>query len=479
MRASRVGMRAIAATFVAGAGIVFASTLVPAETGCAGKAPPPAAPQEIVIGASLGLTGGLAGTASAQRDAIIAAQGQINAAGGLLGRPVRFEIEDDQGDEADIVKRVANDLVSKGVIAVIGPIGSSQVVAVQDIYRQAHVVEISASATSTKLDDIQPPLPGDRWLFRTTPNDAFQGAAVMLFAQRTPRGLGDAGAPMTDGGPIGTCANLAVVYIQNAYGTAMDQVIHDNWRNNNPQMKAPVIELGIPVDLASDYKAQVDQVYKASPQCLAFIMYEDTGAEFIKEFKADARFNSLPNGFFFIGTDGVDDDTFTKNARSNPSDPTSPNAADDVSGTTPDTQPGTSAYNEFNTIFQAYHPANFGKDAPPFASNAYDAAMVIALGIVKAGTVDDRVAVRDAIVAVAKGPGKNYTPRQYLEAVQALQQGANIDYNGAATDVNFDSKGNVKGGFSIWQVYTKPDKTRDFKTIGRFGLQELLGQIPP
>ena len=471
------GVRAVAAGLVVAGGAIGALSLAPTQAGCAGKAPPPAAPDPILIGASLGLTNGLAGTGSAQRDALLAAQGQINASGGLLGRQVRFEIEDDASDEKGVVTRVANDLVAKGVVAVIGPIGSSQVLAVQDIYRQAQIIEISASATSTALTTVQPTT--DRWLFRTTPADDFQGAAVMLYAQRTPRGLGDAGAPMmTDGGPIATCSKLAIVQIDNAYGGAMSDVIEQNWPKRTG--KNVLAREKIPVDLASDYKSTVDAVYTAAggpPQCLAFIMYEDTGAEFIREFKADARFASLPNGFFFIGTDGVYDDTFLKNARANPSDPTGPNVAEGVTGTTPDSQPGTPEYEQFRTIYASYDPAFADKDAPPFASNAYDAAMLVALAIAKAGTVTDRVAVRNALLDVANPPGKTYGPAQYLDALQAIQQGLDIDYKGASGNVDLEPNGNVKSGFAVWQAYRKSDKTLDFQTIGRFELVDLLAQI--
>src|SRR3954470_13238570 len=92
--------------------------------GCADKAPPPKAEKPILFGASLGLTGGNAGTAGPVRDALKAAEGQINAAGGLLGRQVQFEIVDDTGDEDAIVKGKAQELVDKGVVAVIGPISS-------------------------------------------------------------------------------------------------------------------------------------------------------------------------------------------------------------------------------------------------------------------------------------------------------------------------------------------------------------------
>ena len=180
-------MRRLAALglFVLSGG-VLASTIF-AQQGCAKLAPVPSAQPPILIGVSLGLTKGLAAFAKPLREAVRAAEGEINAAGGLLGRSVVFDVQDDESDEnAGVVERIANDFVARGAVAVIGPIGSQQVVKTQEIYARGRVIQISPSATSTDLTTIQPS--GDRWLFRTTPADDFQGAAVLRFANRTPRG---------------------------------------------------------------------------------------------------------------------------------------------------------------------------------------------------------------------------------------------------------------------------------------------------
>lgn len=474
----RKGPIAVALGIAVSTAGAFVAGSAPVQTGCAEKAPPPQADKPILFGASLGLTNGLAGTAGPVRDALKVAEGQINAAGGLLGRPVQFEILDDASDEGDVVITKANELVAKGVVAVVGPISSGQVLKVQQIYHDAHIIQMLPTATSTKITTIQPE--DDRWLFRTTPADDFQGAAVMLLAQRTPRGLGDAGAPPAqDGGPIATCKKLAIVHVDNAYGTTMADVIEQNWPKRTTQ---PIVaRQKVAVDLAGDYKDVVGKIYDAKPECLAFIMYEDVGAEFIREFKADGRYTTLPPGFFFMGTDGVYDDTFIKLGRANQADETGVNVLvdppPDVVGTSPDSQPGTPEYNQYRTIFSSYFPLG-DKDAPPFSANAYDAAMLVALAIAKAGTVDDRSAVRNALLEVANPPGKAYTPSQYLDALQAIQQGLDIDYKGASGNVDIEANGNVKAGFAIWETARNTtDKKVVLKTIGRFDLPALLAQL--
>lgn len=465
--------RLVALGLLAATGLTIGSALT-TETGCVKEAPAPSGSPPILIGVSLGLTKGLAAFAKPLRDSIRVAEGQINASGGLLGRPVTFEVQDDESDEdKGIVERIANDFVARGAVAVIGPIGSQQVVKTQAIYAAGNVIQISPSATSTDLTAIQPA--GNRWLFRTTPADDFQGAAVLLFAKRTPRGLGDAGAPAAvDGGPPATCSKLAIVHVDNAYGKSMADVIETNFPTGGGTI---TIRKSVSVKLVGSYADVAAEITQLQPECLALIAYDDVAAPFVRDFKADTRYQALATkGFFFIGTDGVYTDGFLVGGRENESDPTSPNVAEGVYGTNPDTQPGTKEYNEFRTIFSSYFPLGT-KDAPAFTANTFDAAALIALAIQRAGSVTDRNAIRQALVEVATPPGRPYTPGQLGEALLAAKQGDDLDYKGASGAVDLEANGNVKSGFIVWEAYRTPEKKVDYRTVGRFTLEELTSQL--
>jgi branched-chain amino acid transport system substrate-binding protein len=456
------------------------------QQGCADEAPPPSAPPPITIGVSLGLTNGLAAFAAPLRDSIRAAEGQINAAGALIGRPVVFDVRDDLSDESGGVAAIAQQFVDEGAVAVIGPIGSQQVVATQAILAGAHVIQISPSATSVDLTNIQPA--EDRWLFRTTPADDFQGAAVMLLADKTPKGLSLDGGTVTpppsgDGGADGgaaaplTCSKLALVNIDNAYGNSMGDVI-EQYFPKKPG-KQIIIRKKVAVELAASYKDVASEVLATGPECLALISYDDVAAQFVRDVKNDPAYAALAaKGFFMMGTDGVYTDGFLKYGLENQADPSGPNVAEGVYGTNPDTQPGTPEYFQFRAIYSSYNPLG-DKEAPPFTANAYDAAILIALAIEKAGTVTDRVAIRDALIQVATPPGKSYTPAQYQDALQAIQQGSDIDYKGGSGNVDLETNGNVKSGFIVWEAYRAPAPAKDveYRTIGRFALADLLDQL--
>ena len=462
----------VAAVTVAGA--MIATTLTANEGCSAEKAPAPSSASPIVIGVSLGLTGDLDTFAAPLRDAVRTAEGQINSGGGLLGRPVRFDVRDDKSDEGTFVADLANQFVKDGVVAMIGPVGSQQVVLTQKIFADKQIIQISPSATSTDLSTIQNP--GDRYLFRTTPADDFQGAAVILFAQRTPKGLGDGGAPLGEGGAPVTCNRLAIINIDNSYGNSMADVITTNWPKRGVG-RTVVLRKKLPVDLAASYATEAVELIGKTPECVALISYEKVAAQFVRDVKATPGYQPLADkGLFFIGTDGVFTPGFLVQSRENRSDDKSSSTAEGVFGTNPDTQPGTKEYNEFKTIYRSYFPEL--PDAPPFTANTYDAAILIALAIQQAGSVTDHVAIRDALRKVSTEPGKPFTPAQVGEALLAIRAGQDINYKGASGNVDLEGNGNVKSGFIVWEAFRdSTTKKIDYRTVGRFTTEELLDQI--
>ncbi len=466
--------RAVAATLAAaGTGLFVCATF--AGQGCEKEAPQGSRPDPIVVGVSLGLSKDLASFAIPLRDAVRSAEGEINAGGGLLGRPVQFDVVDDKSDEGDEVRRIATDFVRKKVVAVIGPVSSGQVKVTQDIFAQNQILQITPAATSVELVDVQPI--GDRFLFRTTPADDFQGAAVLRFAARTPRGLDDAGAPSGDGGAPATCERLALVYIDNPYGISMAEVISKNISKTGGKV---VSQQKIALETESNYQRLAEEIVTSEPQCLAIISYEKAAAQFIKDFKATAGYPALKEkGFFFIGTDGVYTQGFLEASRTDPSDETSPSSVEEgVYGTNPDTTPRTTEYNAFRTIFSSYYPLPPADEGPAFAANTFDAAVLIAFAIQKAGRTDDRIALRDALREVSKPGGRVITPSEIREGLIELRNGGDIDYKGASGNVNLEDNGNVTSGFIIWQSVRDPATNKVvYKTVARFGSDELMEQI--
>jgi len=427
---------------------------IPLGQGGCGQDPagaPPKPPQPIVIGVSLGLTGALDSLTGPLQNAIRVAEGQVNSLGGLFGRPVEFRIVDDAGDEATVVQKAVSGLIAQGAVVVIGPAGSQQVVATQKLAADKKVVMISPTATSPDLTSNYQP-GRDRWFFRTTPADDLQGKAVVLFALKGPPGatLGDGGV-LDDGGDAGRpagsfCTNLALVNIDNSYGNAMGDVIVSYLKNRGGTITTRAV---VPVKRADNYKVQVDQVIKSSPQCQALIAYDDVGDQYMLDLTA--RASELPPGFIVIGTDGVYTQQFITNGRVDKSNPNLPTVAEGVYGTNPDTNPPTREFGDFKNLYNAYFPLPAGSQPGIYTANVYDAAILAILAIAQAGSVSDGVKIRDSLFDVSK-KGTVFGPAQLAEALQAIRNGEDIDYKGASGNVDLDDFGNTVSDYIVWKV---------------------------
>jgi ABC-type branched-subunit amino acid transport system substrate-binding protein len=425
-------------------------------------------------------TVGLAGVGQQLRDAVLVAQDQINRRL-VLGKRVQFLIKDDQNSDT-VREKLANDLADvDGVSVVIGALGSDQTKNLQKVLHPKNVTVISPSSTSPDLSGNadNPDFQGSdaaRTFLRTVASDSFQGKAAAIFARRGPITSTDGGAPIA-------CDRLAIIELDNSYGRAIAKITKDEFIARGGTV---VLEKTLPqVDPGDAWAAAstsiVNELFGLAvdqrPQCQVIPLYEPQGAAYMKAFetKRQANASALVTSFFSVGTDGVYSNDFLKYSRSVPSDPKSPSYAErNVFGTAPDTAPMTREYEAFRSMFTTKYPEQ-GSDAPSFGANAFDAAILAALGTQVAGDPRDRQKVREGILAVSRGGAgaTNYGPDQFSSAVDALAGGRVIKYVGASGNVTFDANGDVTSGMVIWHTLRAADNTMTFETKERFAAEDL------
>ena len=122
---------------------------------------------------------------------------QINAKGGLRGRPLELRVADDSGSE-DVAVRIAAQLYADpAVVAVIGHLSSGTTLAAARVYGAGAtpVVMISPSASSPDLSGISP------YVFRVCPSDLQHGPHLARFALQV---LG--------------ARRAGIIYVNNDYG---------------------------------------------------------------------------------------------------------------------------------------------------------------------------------------------------------------------------------------------------------------------
>ncbi|MCX6984449.1 MAG: ABC transporter substrate-binding protein [Lentisphaerae bacterium] len=131
---------------------------------------------EIKVGVNLALSGNLASYGKATLDGIKLKADEINAAGGIGGDKIVLIIEDNKGDQTETKNAYKKLASSDKVVTVIGPITSTNAIAVRRDAAELKVPVISPTATNDKVTLRNP------YMFRTCFNDSFQGRIAANFA---------------------------------------------------------------------------------------------------------------------------------------------------------------------------------------------------------------------------------------------------------------------------------------------------------
>jgi branched-chain amino acid transport system substrate-binding protein len=156
-------------------GFVVAALVLLAVLGAAHAAEP------IKIGDINTYSGQAAFTAPYRNGAHLAID-EINAAGGVLGRPLALVSRDDNGKPEDAV-RAANDLVdSEQVVALSGTLLSNIGLAVSDFAKQRKIVFLAAEALSDALTWQR----GNRYTFRVRSSTYMQSAMLVEQVAKLP-----------------------------------------------------------------------------------------------------------------------------------------------------------------------------------------------------------------------------------------------------------------------------------------------------
>lgn len=138
-----------------------------------------AAKEPIRIGLQAPITGQWAYEGEMARNCVQIVADEINAKGGVLGRPIEIVPGDDQCTPKQSAL-VAQRMLSEKVVAVIGSYGSSVTDPASAIYEQAGLLNIAYGATAERLTT-----QGRKYFFRTCFRDDRQGAFFAAFVNDT------------------------------------------------------------------------------------------------------------------------------------------------------------------------------------------------------------------------------------------------------------------------------------------------------
>jgi len=310
---------------------------------------------------------------------------EINAKGGVLGKPVELVVEDDVC-KPEVATNTATKLVGEGVNAVLGHICSGATKAALGIYNGSKIVTMSPSATNPGLTQS-----GDYPNFyRTIASDDAQARLEVDFAL-----------------DILKVKKIAVLHDKGDYGKGLAEFAK-SFLEAEPEAEVVLYEGVTPG--AVSYAAVVQKIKRSGAEAVIFGGYHPEASKIIMEMRKK-KMKTI-----FISDDGVKDDTFIKVAGV---------YAEGVYATGPKDL----SSNAMAVAANEAHKAAYGEDPGAFFLNAYSAALALLNAIEKAGSTD-----YDAISKALK-----------TEYVDTPLGSIRFDERGDATGVGF-SMYRVKNG---------------------------------
>ncbi|WP_227818035.1 ABC transporter substrate-binding protein [Nitrogeniibacter aestuarii] len=138
------------------------------------------AAEPIRVGVSGPFTGGSSPMGISMRNGIRLAAADINASGGILGRPVKLVERDDQARN-ELGAKVAQQLIEEDrIVAGLGIVNTGVALASQQHYQRARVPIITSVATgSVVTKQFQPPRYLNNYVFRMSANDTIQAGMIV------------------------------------------------------------------------------------------------------------------------------------------------------------------------------------------------------------------------------------------------------------------------------------------------------------
>lgn len=342
---------------------------------------------------------------------------EVNASGGINGAEITLV----QGDTEGVVEAgttAAQKLVNiDGVLALIGPTSLS-FTGVKQIIQDNGVPIVTPTAGTTELDSA-----GTTYFFRTVPSDSLGGRAIaraVTDAQFLEQDdafatislmVGQAPALISFRDPIAES-------LQN-YGTEATAVVEyqtdkQSYRSEVQEAMAPdpdvIILVGTPEDSVRIMQAAFEAGYEGS----WFVTQDQTNEEFI----------TLAGTGLVEGIYGLEEVPAEESAQRTEA---------------------------FRQRFMDYA----GEEIQIFGTNAYDAANVLFLAMLRASLQDGdvtRQTITSNIRQVANPGEDKQIVTDFSQGRMALEDGQEINYQGLVGPIDFDDFGNIAAPFGIRRV---------------------------
>jgi ABC-type branched-subunit amino acid transport system substrate-binding protein len=387
---------------------------------------------DLTIGDSLPLTGGLSDFGPPGEKAANIALDEINAAIEEAGvdHTVNVVSEDNGGgDDQQAAVSSVEKMVADGASCVAGAWASADTIPIaESVAIPDEVVMISPASTSDEITALDDP---DGLINRTVPPDSFQGPTLANFMDQEL------------GGAEGKVVNVGAR--NDAYGTGLVDTFSAAWEGLGGTIGEEVVyDPELP-----NYDSEAEQLVSGEPDATVVFDFPET---YNKVGPALVRAGFDPETTFF--TDGLASSDLPSTAGEE--------ATEGMRGTAPGAPDEGEAATAFDELYVNSEPKDVERQT--FDAQNFDAIVLCYLAAVSAGSTEG-ADMAEVVRDISGAPGDQYTWEELPEAIEALQNGDDIDYEGASGSIEMDEAGDATAG-----VYD----TLEFKN-GKIG---PIGEVP-
>jgi len=196
------------------------------------------AADEVVVGATTPLSGKLAVYGEGFQQAMLLALEEVNAAGGINGKPMKILFEDNNSTAKDSVSAVQKLITVHKLPVIFGPAASSNFLAVCPVAQENKTVLIAAESAAAEISKC-----GD-FVFRVFPSDELQGKGASELALF----LG--------------YREVVLTYINNDWGVGLGKVFKENFLKAGGK----IIDEFSHDEGKTDYRSEILRVKKHNPK---------------------------------------------------------------------------------------------------------------------------------------------------------------------------------------------------------------------
>jgi ABC-type branched-subunit amino acid transport system substrate-binding protein len=406
--------------FLEATGVAGAAALAGCVGGIGGGSSEP-----IPMGSIMPITGALSAYGNGMQKAVNQAVTDVNDAGGILGgREIEMTNKDSGTKPSNAVQKY-NSLVNENdIVGFVGAASSGVSVPLAQKVHGDEVMQVSHASTTPALaeigygDDGEPP----KYFGRTAPNDAQQGIVM--------------GRIMNNSEFIGA-DTAAFLHVANPYGKGLAQKAKEAFNGETLQL----VPYG---KKTSDYSSTLDKLHEGEPDAIGFVGYPGNGKTILKQWSQGGYGTESAD---WVLSEGLNSGDFLTNNKSI-------TAGMYLASPDPESTDGASVYAD-----------KMGDADTLFAAHAYDGVILQALAMQKAGEAGG-TAIAENIRSVSRGQGTVVTVGEFETAVSELEDGNNINYQGASSPVNLNEALEPLNRFAILQVQDDGSRS-SLKTIPR------------